>query len=103
AFLKHVLIDVRHGARVRIEAGFAGKQFYKTGTVGTGQTHGDARLQDAVAIDHQSAFGIKDRPVQRVSHRAGELPRGVAGQFSVGVQGDDILDVRQQREVPHDV
>jgi hypothetical protein len=42
------------------------------------------------------------RTVQRVRHGADELPCRVARQLRIAIEGDDVLDVGQQRRVADD-
>jgi hypothetical protein len=60
-------------------------------------------LQNAVAFHDQLALGVVDGAVERMRHRGGQLPRGVARKLRVRVQRDDVLNVRQQRKVARDV
>jgi hypothetical protein len=60
-------------------------------------------LQNAVAFGDNPARGVEHRTVQRMGHRADELPGGFARQLGVGVERDDILDGRQDGRLPHDL
>jgi hypothetical protein len=65
AFAEQVLVDIGNRARVRVDAGFAAIQPRIAGTVGARQAQADARLQDAVAFDHDvpAAAAAEHRPV----------------------------------------
>jgi hypothetical protein len=102
AFLENILIHVGHFPRVRINARVAGKKPDEPRSPGAGQTHAHARLQNAVAFGDNPARGVEHRTVQRMGHRADELPGGFARQLGVGVERDDILDGRQDGRLPHD-
>ncbi len=54
--------------------------------------------------DHARRLGhaAEARPVQRMGHRADELPRRVAGQLRVGVERDDVAHAPQHRRVADD-
>src|SRR5439155_3814792 len=104
AFAEQVLIDVTDGARVGIDARLAAEQARIARARRARQAHADPRLQDAVALDDTRRFGAtaEARPVQRVRHRADELPGRVARQLGVGVERDDVAHAPQQRRVADD-
>jgi len=60
-------------------------------------------LQNAVTFGDDPARGVEHRTVQRMGHRADKLPGGLTRQLGVRVEGDDILDGRQDRNLPHDL
>ena len=66
ALVKHVLIEVGHGGRVRIDADVPGEHPREHRPVGADDADADARLQDAVAFGHALKPGIESRPVQRM-------------------------------------
>src|ERR1035441_5501969 len=80
AFAENILIHVGHFPRVRINARIAGKQPDKPRTSGAGQTHADARLENAVAFANNPTRVVEHRTVRRMGHRADELTRGFAWQ-----------------------
>ena len=92
AFAEQILIDIRHFARVGIDARIAGEQFGEARLAGTGQADRGARLQDRVAFDDASRAGVVDRPIERMREVADQGARRVARQLRVGIQGDDVLD-----------
>ncbi len=62
AFLEPVLVDVGDGVGIGVDAGIVAVQARIARAVGAGQTHGDARLQDAVAFgDHLPLAGHRRR------------------------------------------
>ena len=102
AFAKHVLVDIRDGARVRVDARLPPVQPCIARAVRPRQTDRHARLQDAVALDDTPLRRVVARAIQRVRHGADELPRRIARQLRIGVQGDDVLHAGQDRGVTDD-
>src|SRR5579859_7831501 len=68
-FTEQVLVNVRHDARVRIDARLAREQANEPGPPGTRQAYADARLQDAVARDDPAPHRVEYGLVECVSHR----------------------------------
>ncbi len=66
ALVKHVLIEVRHGRRVRIHTDVPGEHPREHRPVGAHDTDADARLQHAVAFGHALKPRIESGPVQRM-------------------------------------
>ena len=64
-----------------------------------GQADRHARLQDAIASDDAPLRFIVNRAVQRVRHGPDELPRGIARQLGIRVQGNDVLHAGQHRSI----
>ena len=85
-----------------IDARLAGEQAREPRAARAGHRDGDARLQDRVALGDAAARLVEDRPIQRVRHRADQLPRRVARQLGVAVEHDHVLDVAQPRRVADD-
>jgi len=56
AFAEQVLVDIGDGSRIGVDAGLATMQPCVAAAVSAGQTQGNARLQDAVALDHNIAL-----------------------------------------------
>ncbi|MBK7332823.1 MAG: hypothetical protein IPI87_10830 [Betaproteobacteria bacterium] len=119
ALAEDVLVDVRDGARVRIDAGVAGMQARVPRAAGPGQARAHAGLQDCVPFGHALASvcpgcsrpgkpplppcgGAEARAVQRMRHRSNHLPRRIPRQLRVGVQRDHVLHVREHPRVAHD-
>ncbi|EGF32457.1 hypothetical protein IMCC9480_2462 [Oxalobacteraceae bacterium IMCC9480] len=102
AFVEQILIDIRHGARVRIDAGHAGAEFFVQRGVGAGQAGGHARLQDAVALGDPLQARIVAGAVQRMRQRGDELARGIARQQRVGIERDHVAHLLQRRGVADD-
>ena len=103
AFPKDILIHVGHFPRVGIDARITGEKSHEPGTSGARQAHADSRLQDAVAFVDNLARGIEHRAVQRMGHRAHELPGSLTRELGVGVERDDILDRRENGGVADDL
>ena len=62
---------------------------------GVGQAHGNAGLKDSVPLgDTQRSF-VVPRAIQGVRHGSHELPRRVARELRIRVQGNHVLHVRQ--------
>ena len=98
AFVKEVLVDVRSGRRIRLDPARAGEKLPVDRSVfAAGQAGADAGLQDAVAARYPLTDAVKAGAVQGVAHLAHHLRHGPAQQPCVGVQRDDISDVRWQR------
>ena len=102
--VEQVLIDVGDCARVGVDARVAAEQPRVACACGAGQADADTGLQNAVAPDHARCrgFAAEAWPVQRMGHRADELPRRVARQLRVGVERDDVAHAPQQRRVADD-
>jgi hypothetical protein len=95
AFAEHVLVDLGAGRAVGVDAGLAGEQPVKEREVARGrQGRRDARLQDAVAADDATRFGVDQRPVVRVSGHAHQLAQSARWQLRVTVESDDVGRVR---------
>src|SRR6185436_2927380 len=103
AFVEYVLVNIRHGSRVRINPGLAGKKPDEPGSSSAQDTNSNPRLQNAVAFANNAFIGIKLRPVQRVGNRPNQSTRGIPGKFRVRIEGDDVFDVRQNGNVPHEI
>ena len=99
AFLEPILINVGDGVRIRIDAGVAPVQSRIPRPVGAGQAHGHAGLQDAVTLADPLPALVVARPIQRVRHGAHQLPRRIAWQLGVSVQGNDVLHIQQNRGI----
>ena len=102
ALAEQVLVDVRDGARVRVDPGLAPEELRVARTLCSGQARAHARLQDAVAAGDTTLGFVVARTIERVRHRPDELPRGFPRQLGVGVERDDVLDVGQCGDVAYD-
>src|SRR4051812_11223107 len=91
-FSEQVLIHIRNGAGVRVDARFTSVESRVPRSVGAGQADGHARLQDAIAFHDSLRAGIVPWTIQGVSHRRHELPRGITRQLRIRVERDDVLD-----------
>ena len=90
-FSKQVLIRVRHGACVGIDAGFAGVEPGVTRAVGAGEADGHPRLQNPVPRSHALCRRIVLRTIERMGHGGHELPRGIARQLGIRIERDHIF------------
>ena len=77
AFAIKVLVNVGDSARVDVEPGLTGVDAGQARTRRALHAHADARLQNAVAGDHDVLLGIDDRLVQRMRHRADHAMRPI--------------------------
>ena len=100
AFAEEVLIHVRDGGGVGIDAGRAGEHAPKERALALGrQGRRDPWLENPVALDDAALARLEARPVQRVGERADQSRRGAAGQLGVGVERDHEADRRRHLEV----
>ena len=99
ALVKHVLIEIGHRGRVRVDADVSREHAGEHRAIGAHDAHADARLQHAVALGHALEPGVKAGTVQRVRQRADEPPPGFHRQLCVGVEGEDVTDRRQERRL----
>ena len=94
AFAEQVLVDIGDGARIRVDARLTPEQSRIPRPVRAGQAHGHARLQDAVPLSDALLAFVVPRTIQRVRHGSHKLPRRIARQLRIRVQGDHVLHVR---------
>ena len=92
---EQVLVDVRRGARVGVDAQLARAQPRVARAVGAREAGCHPRLQDAVTLDNASTVGVVARAIEGVRHGADELAGRVARQFGVAVQGDHVPHIGQ--------
>ena len=95
ALVKQILIDIRDSLRIGINAGFAAAQARIQSLVARRETHRHPWLQDAIPDNNQICGAVKPCTIKRMRHGANELPRRIARQLRVRVQGDHVLDVFQ--------
>src|SRR5208337_1529141 len=74
AFSEDILVDIRYGACVWVDAGITPVQARIPRAVCAGQTHSDTRLKDAVTINDPLRALVEARTVQRVRHGPHKLP-----------------------------
>ncbi|KAG0760927.1 hypothetical protein G6F22_019008 [Rhizopus arrhizus] len=84
-FLESVLIDVRHGVGVGVDAGVAAIDPRIGGGGQVSQVDRHARLQDAVAPRHATPDGNELALVERMRHGAHQLPGAYPRQHGIGV------------------
>ncbi|MCY1400480.1 hypothetical protein D9M71_155700 [compost metagenome] len=102
AVLEQVLINIRDGTGIGVDAGIATEQAGVCRASRAGQADPDAWLKDRVAADNLSAVFIEHWVVQGVHHGADALAPDVAGQQGIGVQCDDKANRRQGFDVAND-
>ena len=95
-FAEHILVDVGDGAGIRIDTRLAPEQLRVPGPVRARQAHGHAGLKDAVPRDNALFAFVVLRTIQRVRHGSHELPRRVARELRIRVQGNHVLHVDQR-------
>jgi 3',5'-cyclic AMP phosphodiesterase CpdA len=100
ALAEQVLVDIRDGARVGIDARLAAEQLRIARAIRPRQAGGHARLQDAVTGHHPAFCRVVAGAVQRMRHGADQLPRRIARQLGIGIQGDHVLHGAQLGRVP---
>ena len=94
ALAEHVLVNIGDDARIRVDAGLAPAQPRIPRPVRARQAHRHARLQDAVALTDALLVFVVARTIQRVRHGPHKLPRRIARQLRIRVQGDHVLHAR---------
>ena len=95
ALLEEVLVDVRDGGRIRVDAGGPGEGSLEDRGVLAGRQRGrDPWLQQAVTVGDPTQPGIEARLVERVGDRPDESPDDAARQSGVRVERDDVAHVR---------
>ncbi len=97
-FREEVLVRVRDGGGVGIDAGVAGVDAREQRSRGAGHGDADARLKDAVALRDPAQGGVVVGTVERVGDDADEPLGHVAGQARVRVQRDAVADGGQDLE-----
>ena len=90
AFVEQILIHVRDGRRVRIDADMSGEDLRERRPVGADDVDADTRLQDAVTFRDTAQALIEPRSVQRVRQRPDEPPAGFQGKLGIGIERDDV-------------
>jgi hypothetical protein len=91
AFAEQVLVDLRTGGAVGIDAALPGEHAVEVGVLARQrQRRHQPRLQDAVAGDHAATVGAQHRLVGRVGGHADQLSQAAGRQLCVAVQRDDV-------------
>ncbi len=90
-----ILIDIRDGPCIQVDDRIARIDARKEGPVRGGWPHLYARLQNCVPGFKLTRGGVKLRAVQRVCKSTDQLSGTLARQDSIGIQGDDVTDRRQ--------
>ncbi|EDT03388.1 hypothetical protein BamIOP4010DRAFT_3075 [Burkholderia ambifaria IOP40-10] len=96
AFVEQILIDVRYGRHVRIDAVRARRHaLEQRALVAAREGRSHARLKHAVALDDAPARRVEYRPVERVRHLADQAAHGIAQQPRIGIERDHVAHVRR--------
>ena len=104
ALVEDVLVDLRAGRAVRVDAGLAGEQPVIDGDVfRRGQRRGDVRLQDGVAAIDATPVGTQPRLVVGVRRHADQLAQPAWRQPGVAVERDDVGRIRRDLRRPAEV
>ena len=99
AFAEQVLIGVGGGRAVGVDAGVPAVGAREQRSRSARHGHADARLQDAVALDHAAERDVVARAMQRVLDHTHQLAGGVPRQTGVAIEHDAVLDLRQHAGV----
>ena len=95
AFAEEVLIHVRDGGGVGIDAGRAGEHAPKERALALGrQGRRDPWLENPISLDDAALARLEAGPVQRVGEGADQSRCGAAGKLGVGVERDHEADRR---------
>src|SRR5918999_5870857 len=89
---EEVLIDVRYGSRVWIDAGMPRVDGGEARAERARQRDSDARLDDAVSTHDAAMFCIVHGAVERMRDRADEERGRVGWEHGIGIDGDDVAD-----------
>ena len=95
ALAEEVLVGVRDGGGVRVDAGVPGEDAREARARGARGRDADARLQDPVALGDAAAARVEAGPVERVRDDADELLRAVAREARVRVERDAVAHARE--------
>ena len=89
--VEHVLVHVRNGPRVGIDAVHAGEDALEQRTATSGrQRRRYPRLKDRVALQYQPARRVNAGRVERMRHLAYQPSHGAVREPRVGVERDDV-------------
>ncbi|MNK91975.1 hypothetical protein D3C87_1120930 [compost metagenome] len=99
--LEDVLVNVRDCVGIGIDARIAAIEACIRRRCQVGQAHRHPGLQDAVAAGYPARRRVELRLIERMGHRADQLPGGFPRQVGVGVQRDDVPDAGERRQVAH--
>ncbi len=90
-FLKPILVDIRHGSRVGIDAGLSSEDAHEPRASRAGQAQGDSGLQDRVPIAEQITLVIETRPVQWMGQGCHQSVGRLPWELSIRVERNDVL------------
>ncbi|WP_232239142.1 hypothetical protein [Burkholderia oklahomensis] len=101
AFVEQILIDIRYGRHIRIDAVHARRHaLEQRALVAAREGRRHARLKHAVAFDDAPARRVEYRPVERVRHLADQAANGIAQQPGIGIERNHITHVRRHARRP---
>ncbi len=95
SFAEQILVGIRHGGGVRIDAGMAGVEAREQRAGGARECHADPRLQNAIAFGDAADFGIEAGPIGRMGDDADQLPRCIARQPRIAIKRDAVANALQ--------
>jgi hypothetical protein len=99
AFVKQILIHVRDGCRVRIDAHVSRKDLGERGTAGAHDVDANPRLQDSVAFRDAAQTVVEPRTVQRMRQRPDETAPSFEREMRVRIQRNDVPHRLKQLEI----
>ncbi len=99
-FAEEVLVGVRDGRGVRVDAGMAGVDPREERARGARERHADPGLEDPVAFRHPPGDRVDERPVERMGQDPDEGRSRAPRETRIGVQGEDVPHGREDRHLP---
>src|SRR6266446_10582473 len=93
---EEILIDIRRGGGIRINAGVAREDAREQRLRGTLQRDAHSWLQNRVTFNNRPGRAIETRLVQGMNRRANQTTSGIARQLGVSIQRNDITNLRKQ-------
>ena len=101
-FAEQVLVDIRYGARIGINAGLAAEQPNESRAPRAQHAQSDSGLEDGVSFADHALLFVEARLIQGMSHGPDQLPGCVPGELSVSVERDDVFHFTQRTRVADD-
>jgi hypothetical protein len=89
--MEEVLVDIRDGTRIGVDARIAPFHARIPRPVCARQAHGNPRLKDAVPGNNALLAFVVLRTIQRMRHGSHKLPGRIAWQLGIRVKGDHVL------------
>jgi len=95
AFAEQILVHVRDGGGVGVDTTHAGEDALEERALAAdGQRRRDARLQHRMAFHDPAGDCVEAGPVERMRHLPDQPADRVTRQLRVGVERDDVADIR---------